>query len=723
MRHFVLHLILLLTFSFSAHSAFDSGRDKILGSFIKNYLESFHYKRLSLNDDLSVKAFDNYIKKLDYGKQFFLEKEVQELRIYRKQMDDQIISGKFLLVTKAEGLFKERVKVIEKWRENFFKKKFDFTQKESFESDGKKRVFLKSEKGLKEHWRKVFKQGVLSRYLSNRAAQNPDTSKTDLLKKEKEKKKKVKKLSETELWAKSKKAISKKYKDFFTRILKDDHDDHIERFFNSITTVYDPHTSFMPPKKKEDFDIDISGQLEGIGAVLSEEGSYIKVNSIVAGGAAWKQKDLQKDDIILMVAQEDGKKTDLVDMRVGDAVRFIRGKKGTIVTLTVKRADGTRKVIPIKRDTVQIGASYTKSSIIEHTDLKMKIGYIYVPKFYRNFGDAKGRNCSEDVRVELERLKKKNVKAMILDLRNNSGGALEDARIMSGLFIDKGPIVQVRNHLGEVEVLKDLDSGTTWDGPLIVMINRYSASASEIVAAALQDYKRAIIVGPRYTHGKGTVQVVLPIGQGTALRDLSDTLGAFKVTIQKFYRINGGSTQYKGVTPDIILPDSNGYAKSREKDLDYSLKWDTISPQKFKAWDKLNISLAPMIKRSSIRVSGSKRYDKVKKTVEYLTKRRDKTIISLNVKTAISEEKKSKEMSKKLKMDQKNEKIKISFFEGTLDNDGTNAGDNSKEWKKELEKRHESWVEGLQKDPGLEEAIFIMQDLVESMKGKKLSMK
>ncbi len=709
----------------------NKNRDKLIGNILKNTLESYHYLGLTLDNSISQKAFAEFLKRMDYGKQFFLKSDIKTLEKFQFELDDQMINGENELVIKTEKIIRESVERANKWREELFAKGFDFKQNEELELDPDKRDYPTSLEEQKEYWRLLFKQATLTRYLDLMEERseliNPTADSSKKAKdKEKDKNKKsevTKTMSEQEIMEKSVKAMNEKYERIFARILKEDHDDQMEKFYNSLTTVFDPHTVYMPPKKKEDFDIDISGSLEGIGAVLSEEGPYIKVVTIVPGGAAWRQKELEVEDMILSVGQGDKEPVSLVDMRVDDAVRYIRGAKGTEVRLTVKKVDGTRKTISIIRDVVEIGASFAKSSVLQHKDLGVKIGYINVPKFYRDFDGAgtEARNCSDDVKKELERLKKQKVDGVILDLRNNGGGALEDARIMTGLFIKEGPVVQIRNHRGQVEVLRDTDTSITYDGPLVVLTNRFSASASEIVAGAIQDYKRGLVVGGEYSHGKGTVQAVLNLNQAPLLSMFGPTMGALKVTIQKFYRVTGGSTQYKGVTPDIILPDTMGYAKNREQDLDYSLKWDSVSAQKFSPWTSKEYDLDLLKKRSQARVKSDKRINKIVESVAYFSSRRDDTKMSLNLEKVMQEEKESKEMTKKFKLDDTNEKVLVSHFEESLKtNSDIKPGDEEK-WKKDFDQKKEEWITSLQQDAILEESLFIVSDMVELHQGKKLS--
>ncbi|WP_127714237.1 carboxy terminal-processing peptidase [Halobacteriovorax sp. HLS] len=708
----------------TADTKADLKKEKIIGNIIRNALENYHYIDHKIDKDLSKQAFGEFFKKLDYGKQFFLQSDIKKLEKYKTKMHEEMMSGNHDMVNDAIKIFRKRIVDVDKVRKEVFKKQFTWTSSERFELDPDKRKFAANEKELADHWRKVFKQATLGRYIALKEEQ--DDLKNNKKKPSKKTKKKAKKapkvkiLTDAEIKKKAHEAISKKYKSFFGRLRKDDRIDYLEKFFNAIAIIYDPHTQYLPPKRKEDFDIDISGSLEGIGAVLSEEDPYIKVNKIIPGGAAWREKNLEVDDLILAVGQETGDFVDLVGMRVDDAVRYIRGKKDTIVRLQVKKADGTRQLIEIVRDVVQIGESFAKSSVLELEGTNMKVGYIHVPKFYRDF-DNSSNNCTNDVRRELENLKSKGVDGVILDLRNNGGGALEDAKQMSGLFIEDGPIVQIRNHDGKVDVLEDTDSSVTFKGPLIVMTNRFSASASEILAAALQDYGRAVIVGGEYTHGKGTVQAVLNLNHGPLMSMFGSEIGALKVTIQKFYRITGGSTQYKGVTPDIIIPDPYGYTKSREQDLEYSLKWDKVSAKPFTMWTENKFDRKKLKNRSENRVKKDKRFAKINESVDYLIKRRNETTVSLNLKEVLEEDKKNKEISERLKLDEENKNLKVSFYDESVRlHEEIKKGD-EKKWRKGFEARNDEWVKALRQDAGLEEAIYILNDMVTMQKGKKLS--
>ncbi|MCK5074518.1 MAG: carboxy terminal-processing peptidase [Bacteriovoracaceae bacterium] len=702
---------------------------RLIGNLIKSALESYHYNKIEFDDALSRKSFDLYIKKIDYGKHFFLKSDIHSLKKYRQTMDDQIISGNVPIVDESMRLFKKRISSVASFRDEFFSKKFkfDFEKNEYLELDPDKRDFMETQSALRDYWRKSFKQAVVGRYLSLLSEQEEMIKREKEARKNKDKKKNKKKkekkqqiLTKRQLRKKALDGISKRYKKFFERLLTEKRSIYVENFFNSITNSFDPHTVYLPPKRKEDFDIDISGSLEGIGAVLQEDESYIKVVKIIPGGPAWRGKQLVAEDKIIAVAQGNDSPVDLVDMKVDEAVRYIRGPKGTEVRLTLKRVNGSIETISIIRDKVQIAESYAKSSLIVDKKLGLRVGYIQVPKFYRDFGNGE-RNCTDDVKKELVALKKIGIDGLILDLRNNGGGALEDARKMSGLFIEQGPIVQVRNHDGNVEILKDNDKSVIYDGPMIVMVNIFSASASEILAGAMQDYGRAVIVGGRNSHGKGTVQAVLNLNQAPIFSMLGETIGALKVTIQKFYRVTGASTQYKGIIPDILLPDPYSYAKNREMDLDNTLPWDEIPGLDFKPWKKQNINIGTLRKRGQARIKKDKRFSKVKSSIEHLTKRREETKVPLKMAKILRQDESNKKLAKKLKLEKENKNLEISHFDESIKISVKKfKASDRKKWKEDLKQRKDEWISTNRKDPVLSETINILGDMVAMYAGKKL---
>jgi carboxyl-terminal processing protease len=721
-------LIMVLILSFNANSQVkdpkDPRREKLIGNILKNALETYHYRGMKINDEVSQKAFQQYLKKIDGSKQFLTKSDIKELEAYQFQMDDEMVSGDYALIEKGNAVLKKRIALAEALRKEIFKKQFDFSGNETLELDPEKRDWVNDETKLKNNWEIVFKQATLNKYLSliDEQTEKPVAKGAKASTKTAKKIKPEKKLTDAEMRTKAHESVSKRFAKIFERLGTQDRDDQLENFYNSITAVYDPHTAYLPSKKKEDFDIDITGKLEGIGAVLQEDGSFIKVVQIVPGGPAWRGKELEADDVILSVAQGAKESVDLTDMKVDDAVRYIRGKKGTEVRLTIKKANGSRKVISIVRDEIEVAASFAKSSVLQEKDTDTKVGYIQLPKFYRDFENSK-INCTDDVRKEIERLKKVKVDAIILDLRNNGGGALEDARLMSGLFIGKGPVVQVRNHMGDVEVLQNDDPAVLYDGPLIVLQNRFSASASEILAGAMQDYGRAVIVGGEFSHGKGTVQAVLDLNRGPLVSIFGETMGALKVTIQKFYRVTGASTQYKGISPDLVLPDIFSYVESREKDLEYSLPWDQIQPKPFTKWSKFTYNIPDLKAKSAARVKTNARLAKIIRNVDYLNKKKKETIVSLNLKKVQADEVVMKKMAEDLKLDEEDKNMLVTNFEDSLKaHENIRPGD-MKKWAKDFTQRKEEWVKTIREDAVLGESVLIANDIVKTLKTKNTASK
>jgi carboxyl-terminal processing protease len=675
-------------------------REMVLGNILKGALENMHLSNKEINNSLSEDAFKMFLERLDYGKQFLLLSDVAELEKYKKTFDDMIISGDLAVLDASSQIFNKRIVEIEKYVEELLKKPMNYKAKESIETDPKKRKFLKTQKELFSHWEKLIKLEVLGRMVDLREEQ--DGLATDQ-KGNKKKPKTDKKLSEVELEIEARSKVAKSYKKIFSRLVNEKRSDKLDKFYNSITKVFDPHTNYLIPEDKEDFDIDMSGKLEGIGAILREENSYIKVERIVPGSASWKTKEVEAEDIILKVGQASDEPIDVVDMSLRDAVKLIRGKKGTEVRLTIKKPNGLIKVVPIVRDVVEIEESYVKGTVLELAPYKTKIGYINIPKFYRDFNDRAGRNVTDDTRKEIQRLNKEGVDGVIVDLRNNGGGALEDARMISGLFIEKGPIVQVKAHNGTVDVLQDTDPAVEFSKPTVVLINRFSASASEIVAAALQDYQRAVVVGGEFSHGKGTVQAVVDLdGYVSAMAKSYSPLGALKITIQKFYRVNGSSTQYKGVTPDIILPDQFSHLESGEKFLDHSIPWGEVKPVKFTKW-KPTWDLKTLRANSQARVKNNEKFKHILDSMRWYKDQKEKTIRSLQTADFEKERKEIREKTDIFKKEDENSKLMVKDFGAKND--------------KASKEKFEEFAKTLRKDAVIEESFQIVNDIIRMNSG------
>jgi len=608
---------------------FDQNRVRILTYVLRRQVDS-HFSGKAIDDELSKAAFHLYIKQLDYQKRLLLADEVEQLEIFENHIDDEVNSGRIVLAPLTFRLLANSIERAEKLVGALLEKPFVFGVAEDYETDPEKLAFCLTEKELSERWRLDLKYRTLSRYLGLLE----DAGIEDALKVSTEQGVKL------ELEARDK--VRKQYRDYFDRLKKETLQDHYDRYLNAFSRAFDPHTTYMPPQSKEDFDISMRGSLEGIGATLREEDGYIKVVKVIVGSAADRQGQLHADDVILAVGQGKSEAIDVTDMRLRDAVAMIRGKKGTEVRLTIRRPGHKPFTVPIIRDVVIIEESFVKSTLVTEPTSGVRYGYIKIPSFYRDFDStrngAEGRNSTDDVRTALEALDKQGIAGLILDLRNNGGGALTDAVGIAGLFLGNGPVVQVRDGDGEAKILNSYTSHVAYTGPMVVLVNQFSASASEIVAGALQDYGRAVVVGSEHTHGKGTVQVIMDLDKSLTLRNMRQymPLGALKVTTQKFYRVNGESTQYRGVVPSIVLPDRSQYNQFGERYLDYSLSWDQIAGVAYTPW-KSPVNLSDLQSRSLARVTDGEDFREIQRMALVMGERIKNTRQSLLIDDVVRE--------------------------------------------------------------------------------------
>jgi carboxyl-terminal processing protease len=619
---------------------FDAARNRLIAYMLSHQLPAQHYSHVPFDDQLSEKAFVLYLRQLDPRKRFLLQSDVDEMGAFSGHIDDELRRGRMVLPDAGMQILNERIHLVHTMIDPIMNEGFDIDREEYLESDSKKIAWAANKEELRDRWRRVLKMQVLDEYLN--VLEKKEDKKDEEAKKDKEGKKdkeaKVEsrdlKVTETDAWKTSMQTVRKRNLSYLNRLLKESRQDHYNRYFDAVARAFDPHTSYMAPTSKEDFDIHMSGSLEGIGALLREDEGQIKVVRIIPGSAAERQGQLQAEDIILAVAEKGGEPVEISEMRIRKAVSYIRGKKGTEVQLTVQKPDGVKQVIPIVRDVVQIEETYVKSTRLK-SDAGDWIGYIRIPSFYRDFNSSRdagrGRNVTNDTRHALVKLKKEGINGLILDLRNNGGGALTDAVDISGLFLPGGPVVQVKNSHGMTRILEDKDPAVVYDGPLIVLVNQFSASASEILAAVFQDYGRALIIGGEHTHGKGTVQALVDLNRNLPLLHLKkyDDLGALKVTIQKFYRINGGSTQYKGVEPDIVVPSMLDYLETGEKYMDNSLPWDTVQDIGHHEWQGDRFDVVKARNHSSSWIAENKKFKKIKEEAAKAKERREQSRVAV----------------------------------------------------------------------------------------------
>jgi len=666
-----------------------------------------HYSKPTFNDTYSMSALEEYIDRLDPHKRFFLQEDVDSFEVYNTQLDDELLTNKFTVFDLVEERFRQRVLEVRGLLPPLFED-IHYYRYETLETDADKRSFSQTFEDREDYWRRLVKYQIITNYFSFVDTDvSEDAKEADAI------------FSmdyiDPELERKAIDRVSKNINESLSFVLDMEKDERLQYYYDALLSVLDSYSSFYPPDKKEDFDISISGKLEGIGAVLREDEGFIVVDRIIIGSACWKQGELKEGDKILKVAQADEAPVDLVGLRVRDAVKYIRGEKGTEVRLTVRKPSGKIQVIPIIRDVVEIEETYARAAIIEDDRTSRTFGYIQLPKFYRDFNDSKSRNTTSDVEKLLEELMDERVEGVILDLRNNAGGALKDAIETAGLFIDPGPIVQVQRRTGRQKVHKS-NSKRVYDGPLVIMLNKFSASASEILAAALQDYNRAVIVGSDSSFGKGTVQTFIDLdafidyevsyrGKPKEISEFKP-YGALKLTIEKFYRINGDSTQEKGVIPDIILPDRYGHLEIGEKYNDHALKWDTIDPVRYSPWG-MGLNLSYLQKRSKSRTENSEDFQHIFDHVAFLEKNKEVTIEPLHIKKAYEKKRLIEEED-----DLFHEQYNVSSTHLTITSIVEET--DNEELIKEQEEKNATWHESLLKDPYLDETLYIISDLVKS---------
>lgn len=580
-------------------------------------LEGEHYSPQIINDAFSKKVFKKYLEELDPDKNLFLQTDVASLKKFETMLDDEIHGADIKFEPAVSNIYDKRLNESIALYKDILAKPFDFSTEESVVTNSDKFDFPKTDAERKDRWRKKLKLLTLERYdelLDQRDKNKNDTS--------------VNK-SDQALEKMARERVLKSMDRYYDRIKATFNDnERFNSYVNVVTNLMDPHTDYFPPVEKRAFDEMMSGHFFGIGAQLMEQDGHIKIASILTVGPASKGHELMANDIILKVAQGNQPPVDIAGYDVTDAVKLIRGEEGTEVRLTVKKQDGTIKIISFIREKIDQDESYVRSAVIN--DGKEKVGYIYLQDFYADFENAKGAHCSEDVAKEITKLKEEGVKGIILDLRFNGGGSLYEVVQMVGMFIGKGPVVQVRDKDGKSSVLSNRNTPLAYDGPLAVMVNEGSASASEIFAAAIQDYKRGVIVGSSSTYGKGTVQRTIPLGRPLDLNSGRTEYGAIKITFQKFYRINGGSTQLKGVTPDIIIPDQYDYLKIREKDNPAALSWDEIAKSPFQSWQS-NDDLDNIIKKENQNILADPTFSVIKQNIDWLGKNNEAPV-NLNLK-------------------------------------------------------------------------------------------
>jgi carboxyl-terminal processing protease len=667
---------------------------------VGEYLEELHYSPKAIDDKFSMEVFNKYLTEVDAEKNVFFQSDVDELQgKYGTRIDDEILGKPILFVPAVNVIYKKRLAETEGLYKEILSKPFDFSKEEDYNQNYDQLKWPHSEAERKEAWRKQLKYLSLERYSDLLDGQESRKHDSGFVKR-----------SDAALEQEARDRTLKIMDRIYERLkVKTTDDDRFNMFVESIVQSMDPHTDYFPPVEKRYFDEQMSGRFFGIGASLKEDDGNIKITTLVTGSPAWKSGKVAIGDIILKVAQDTGEAVDLTGFGVEDAIKLIRGKKGAEVKLTLKKTDGTTQVVLLIRDEiVQDELTFARSAIVNSP--KGKIGYIYLPEFYADFDNDKGNRCSIDVAKEIVKLKAEKVDGIVLDLRNNGGGSLYDVVQMAGLFVEQGPIVQVRSRDEKPQIYPDHDKSVLYDGPFAVMVNELSASASEIFAAAIQDYHRGVIIGSSSTYGKGTVQRPIGLDKTLGLANPNSELGTIKLTLQKFYRISGGSTQLRGVSSDIVLPDIYPdiyeYAKIREKDNPDALPWDEIQKADYTPW-KYAYDMSVIKGLSNQRLIHDSALNQIQSDAQWLSKTEDK-VFSLNLQKYRDEQKQIKATVRQIETLSRlpaNNQLSVQ----SLPEDAHKYDDD-----KLKAERFQAWLKERRSDVWLGETVNVLDDMIAS---------
>ena len=681
----IISLVIYFEISNVNFSSDEPNKDRLLVDLVSYVLDKLHYDPQIINDDFSIKVYDDFIDAVDSQKRFLLKSDIELFSQFRLSIDDQINSSDIAFFNIVYETLITRIDEVESFYSEILEDPFNFQINEEINLDYENLDYASNLAELKRIWRKRLKLSALDGYASKKEIKDQEEV-----------------ISEEEIEIESRTAISENLKDFFQFNSELERSDWFSLYLNSIVTQFDPHTSYLAPEAKEVFDQNISGKFQGIGARLFKRNQQVEISEIIIGGPVWRDNLLNVGDIIIAVAQSaEEEPTEISLMKLTDATDLIKGEKGTNVFLTIKRVDGGIEQVEITRDIVELEETYAKSSIIK--DDSNVYGLINLPKFYVDFDDYGERNAASDLKKEILELKNKNINGLILDLRNNGGGSLKTVVDITGFFIEKGPVVQVKSIGGRKEILKDNDPSIIWDGPLVILVNEFSASASEILAAALQDYNRAIILGSKQTYGKGTVQNVVDLNNVISGNTYGD-LGSLKITTDKFYRVNGGSTQLEGVKSDLIFPNRYSYIDIGEKDLENPLNWDKIDPARYDNSVKV-FNYAQAISNSKERIGQNEYFTIIDQHAKLIKSKQDDKTISLNYNSYKEDQAEFKLQTDKLKViEDFNSPYLFEWNDSNLDAN-TSYNDDMKE-------KRDRWIKSLQKDIYVNEAMNLLIDLL-----------
>ena len=705
-------LIAFASCSFTSKKFDDNpDKDKLLIQLITYVLDNGHFNPQDINDSFSANVFEDYLNQLDPFKRYFYESDIKEFEAFKTQLDDQLKDYDVAFFNLTHERLLKRIEESKALYAEILEKPFDFTKDENYTADYEKLTYVKNKREMKERWRQQLKFSTIANYDDLVGERNfsvgsiQDTPELDDLENrsevsDKKNKSEIRNKSDKELEEEAREATKRSLDELYDFIDDRQRKDWFAVYINAIVEEFDPHTFYFAPEDKDRFDVAMSGNFEGIGARLQKKMDAIVVNEIISGGPAWRANELEVGDQIIKVRQSDEEKpVNVVGMRLDDAIKLIKGPKGTTVVLTLKKVDGTIEDISITRDIVELEETYAKSSTVIKDD--KKFGVINLPKFYVDFENYNKRNAASDIKQEIIRLKEEGVEGLVLDLRNNGGGSLQTVVDIAGLFIEEGPVVQVKEAGQPKEVLKDKDKSIVWDGPLVILVNELSASASEILAAAMQDYKRAIVIGSKQTYGKGTVQNVLDLNRLVRNNSNGD-LGALKFTTQKFYRVNGGSTQLEGVKSDVVVPDRYSYIDIGEKDQENPLPWDKIDAVDYEVWGNY-FDYDTTIEKSKARMAANEQLKLIDDNAKWVKKIRDRESYSLNYDSYKKEMELNEEEAKRF---EKLSEYKTNLTFSSLPYELQMMGEDSI-----LKEKRDRWHKSLAKDVYIEEALNVLHDL------------
>lgn len=698
----ILLLTLLLAFascSFTTKTFDDNDeKDKLLVQIITYVLEQGHFEPKDMNDEFSANVYDDYLNQLDPFKRYFYESDIKEFSNFKNELDNQLMEYDLSFFNLTHERLLERMEESKALYKVVLEQPFDFDKSEDFNADYKNASYVSSKKEMRERWRQQLKFSAIANYHDLVTTQEAESKNLTKLK------------SDSELEIEARNSTLNSLDELYSFIDDRERKDWFAVFLNAVVVEFDPHTYYFAPEAKERFDVDMSGSYEGIGARLYKKQDYITISEIISGGSAWRQNKLEVGDKILKVRQEDEEEAvNVVGMRTDDAVKFIKGPKGTNVILTLKKVDGTIVDLSIPRDVIELEERKAKSSFVEKNN--KTYGVISLPAFYADFEDYNKTNAANDVKKEIERLKGEGIEGLVLDLRNNGGGSLKTVVEMVGLFIKEGPVVQVRSSGEPQEVYKDKDRSITWDGPLVVLVNDNSASASEILAAAIQDYKRGIVIGSEQTYGKGTVQIIFDLNR-MVRNNTNGDMGALKFTTQKYYRINGGSTQLEGVKSDVVVPNRYSYINIGERDQENPLAWDKIEPAEYSIWDSY-FDYDSTIEKSKKRMQNSEQLKLIDENAKWIKTLRDRDLYSLNYNNYKQKLQANEEEAKRFD--------KISKYATNLTFNSLPYEQKLMELDSVLKIKRNRWHQTLAKDVYMEEAINVLNDLKTTYSIKKVA--